>query len=174
GPGGGGARRDAAGAVSARLGTGRGAPGGGPGSPAGRRDAGRVGAADGPGGGEHGRRWGGAGGGGRGGHPHPGGRDRPPRPGTAHARGRGRPGLARRRPAGPGGLGGPRAGLCRRSGARVIRGGTSHCSRYTLCWAAWARGRITSRSTLTWEGRVIVQVTTSAMSSAVRGSLTPA
>src|SRR5262249_39340607 len=52
--------------------------------------------------------------------------------------------------------------------------GADYCSRYTLCCAAWARGRITSRSTLTCEGRVTAQVTVSAMSSAVRGSRTPA
>ena len=47
------------------------------------------------------------------------------------------------------------------------------CSRYTLCWAAWARGRSTIRSTLTCEGLVTAQATASATSSAVSGSATP-
>jgi hypothetical protein len=47
-------------------------------------------------------------------------------------------------------------------------------SRATLCWAAWARGRTTSRSTLTWCGRVTVHAMQSATSSATSGSRTPA
>ena len=50
----------------------------------------------------------------------------------------------------------------------------SQVSRCTLCWAAWARGRSTMRSTLTCEGRVTAQATASATSSAVSGSATPA
>ena len=51
---------------------------------------------------------------------------------------------------------------------------TDAATRCTLCWAAWASGRTTSRSTLTWCGRVAHQATQSAMSSATSGSATPA
>ena len=54
--------------------------------------------------------------------------------------------------------------------ARLERGQAVRC---TLCCAACARGRITSSSTLTWAGRVTIQVIASAMSSAVSGSATP-
>ena len=47
-------------------------------------------------------------------------------------------------------------------------------SRCTLCWAAWASGRTTSRSMLTCCGRVAHQAMQSAMSSATSGSATPA
>jgi N-acetylglucosamine-6-phosphate deacetylase len=149
-------------------------PGDDPAPTADGRDTGRIGAADGPGGGEHDGRRRRSAGGGRRGHPDPGGPDRPPRPGTARARGSGRPDVARRPSAHAGHLGGRRARLPRRPSARVTGGGAGYCSRCTLCCAACARGRITSRSTFTCEGRVIVQTTTSAMSSAVRGSRTPA
>ncbi len=46
--------------------------------------------------------------------------------------------------------------------------------RWTLCWAAWARGRITSSSTFTWRGRVTIHTMASATSSATSGSATPA
>ena len=46
-------------------------------------------------------------------------------------------------------------------------------SRWTLCCAACARGRITSSSMFTWEGRVAIQVIASATSSAVSGFGTP-
>ena len=47
-------------------------------------------------------------------------------------------------------------------------------TRCTLCWAAWARGRITRLSMLTCGGRVTIQVIASATSSATSGSATPA
>ena len=47
-------------------------------------------------------------------------------------------------------------------------------TRCTLCWAACARGRITSSSTLTCAGRVTIQPIASATSSATSGSATPA
>src|SRR3954447_1437181 len=48
-----------------------------------------------------------------------------------------------------------------------------HSSRWILVLEAWARGRSTRRSTLTWLGRVTAQLMVSATSSAVRGSATP-
>src|SRR5205085_10195382 len=50
----------------------------------------------------------------------------------------------------------------------------AYSSRCTLCWAAWARGLITSSSMLTWLGRVAIQTIASATSSATSGSATPA
>ena len=47
-------------------------------------------------------------------------------------------------------------------------------TRCTLCCAAWARGRITSSSMFTCDGRVTTQAIASAMSSATSGSATPA
>lgn len=72
-----------------------------------------------------------------------------------------RPGAVRRgvRGAAPSHTAGP-------PGAQVVR-----C---TLELEAWARGRTTSRSTLTCEGRVIAQVMVSATSSALSGWSTPA
>ncbi|GFH36276.1 AMP-binding protein [Streptomyces pacificus] len=52
-------------------------------------------------------------------------------------------------------------------------GGAGQCSRWTLVFDAWARGRTTSRSMLTWAGRVTAQLTVSATSSAVSGWATP-
>src|SRR3954465_5296594 len=48
-----------------------------------------------------------------------------------------------------------------------------HRSLWTFVLEAWARGRRTRRSTLTWLGRVTAQVMVSATSSAVSGSATP-
>ena len=47
-------------------------------------------------------------------------------------------------------------------------------TRWTLCWAACARGRTVIRSMLTWEGLVATQATQSAMSCEVSGWATPA
>ena len=60
------------------------------------------------------------------------------------------------------------------AGPSPVPGCTGYPSRCTLCWAAWARGRITMRSTLKCAGLVTAQVTASATSSAVSGSATPA
>ena len=63
-----------------------------------------------------------------------------------------------------------------RSGVRGARSSLlalRQSSRWTLCWAACARGRTTSRSTFTWCGRVSVQAMQSATSSATSGSRTP-
>ena len=53
------------------------------------------------------------------------------------------------------------------------RGRVGYCSRKTFVLLAWARGRRTRRSTLTWEGRLTVQAMVSATSSAVSGPGTP-
>src|SRR3954467_6214305 len=50
--------------------------------------------------------------------------------------------------------------------------GPGHRSLCTFVLDAWARGRRTRRSTLTWLGRVTAQVMVSATSSAVSGSAT--
>lgn len=62
---------------------------------------------------------------------------------------------------------------CTGVGRRRAREGAGQRSRCTLCWAAWARGRMTIRSMLTCEGRVTAHSTVSATSSAVSGSATP-
>lgn len=49
-----------------------------------------------------------------------------------------------------------------------------HSVRCTFVLEAWARGRTTSRSMLTWLGRVTAQPIVSATSSAVSGASTPA
>ncbi len=62
----------------------------------------------------------------------------------------------------------------RAPGDRADRFHLAYSSRCTLCWAACAIGRITSRSMLTCCGRVAANAITSAMSSATSGSFTPA
>lgn len=80
-----------------------------------------------------------------------------------------RPDAAARRQCVPGGQTRPPLGV-----GDVPNGGVGGLHpRNTLWLAAWARGRITSRSMLTWAGRVAIQAIASATSSATNGSGTP-
>ncbi len=78
---------------------------------------------------------------------------------------------------GAGGAGGCRTPRCAASLGLASRGAGRVCRdqvvRWTLVLDAWARGRTTRRSTLTWAGRVIAQVMVSATSSALSGWSTP-
>lgn len=71
---------------------------------------------------------------------------------------------------------GRRFGSATRAGTSpsLVSSSRAHTVRWTFVLEAWARGRTTRRSMLTWLGRVTAQPIVSATSSAVSGASTPA